>query len=80
VTAPAELRRLRRQLLASAVHKLGERALFELLDELARHHDIGDDIDRRLRRYADRLNPELLRAVGGDRFPPTPLRAVRSHG
>jgi hypothetical protein len=51
------------------------RAVFELFDELARHHGIGDDIDRRLARYAA-LDPAVLAVVGGDRFAAAPLRAV----
>jgi hypothetical protein len=67
--------RLRRQHLAQQVHRLGARVLFELLAELGRHHGIEDDIGRRLERYAE-LDPEVLRALGGDRFPPAPLRLV----
>jgi hypothetical protein len=51
------------------------RLVAELLDELARHHDIADDIDRRLAAYAS-IDPALLAAVGGDRFPASPIRAV----
>jgi hypothetical protein len=68
--------RLRRQHLARCVHRLGARVLFELLDELDRHHDLGGDLDDRLERYANRLSPELLAAVGGDRFAAPPMRAV----
>lgn len=68
-------RRLRRQQLAQQVHRLGARVLFEFLAEIDRYHDLGDDLDQRLERYA-RLEPDVLRAVGGDRFPPSPLRAI----
>jgi hypothetical protein len=57
------------------VHRLGPRVLFELVDELDRVHGLGDDVDRRLERYA-RLDPRLLRALGGDRFPASPTRVV----
>jgi hypothetical protein len=67
--------RLRRQHLARQVHALGARAVFELLDELDRHHGLGDDLDRRLERYAA-LDHDFLAALGGDRFPPLPLRLV----
>jgi hypothetical protein len=67
--------RLRRQRLAERVHRLGARVVFELLDEIARHHDLGDDVDDRLARFAA-LDPAMLRAVGGARFAPVPLRAV----
>jgi hypothetical protein len=49
--------------------------MFELLDEIGRHHDIGEDIDRRLEKYAE-LDPDMLASVGGDRFPESPMRAI----
>ena len=67
--------RLHRQRLVERVHRLGARALFELVDELDRHYGLGDDLDRRLERYA-RLDHRLLAAVGGDRFPASPLRVA----
>jgi len=75
MTAPAELRRLRRQRDAQRLHALGPRVLFELLDELARVHGIEADIDRRLSMFAG-LDTGMLRAVGGDRFPAAPMRLV----
>ena len=57
------------------VHRLGPRVTAELLDEIARHHGIGDDIDRRLARYA-RLDPAILAGIAGDRFPPPPTWVV----
>jgi hypothetical protein len=47
----------------------------ELLDEIGRQHGIEADIEWRLERFAD-LDLEMLRAVGGDRFPAPPLRLV----
>jgi hypothetical protein len=67
--------RLRRQRLAEIVWKGGARVFFEFLDELDRYHGLGDDLDRRLQRYSE-LNPDLLRAVGGDRFPPAPIFCI----
>jgi hypothetical protein len=67
--------RLRRQRSVQALHRLGARVLFELLDEIARHHGLGEDIDQRLERYAG-VDPDLLRAVGGDRFARLPIRIV----
>ena len=70
-------RRLRRQRAIECAHHLGARAIFEFVDELARHHpEIADDIDGRLAAYAERLTPDLLRAIGGDRFPMAPMRAI----
>src|SRR5438067_12461555 len=66
-------RRLRRQRHVEQVHRLGARVLFELVDELDRVHGLGDDLDRRLEAYAG-LDPDLLAAVGADRFPVAPLR------
>lgn len=67
--------RLRRQELARRVHRLGVRVLFELIDEIARRHGLGEDIDARLARYAQ-LDPEVLHKIGGDRFAPIPTRVV----
>jgi hypothetical protein len=67
--------RLRRQHLAGQIYRLGARALFEFLDEIARHHRLGEDIDRRLEKFAS-IDPALLSAVGGDRFAPAPMRLV----
>jgi hypothetical protein len=67
--------RLRRQRLAEPLYRLGSRVVFELLDELARHHGIGDDIDQRLGAYAA-LERDLLRALDGDRFQAGPMPGV----
>jgi hypothetical protein len=66
---------LRRQRQVERICRI-PRLVAELLDEIDRHHGLGADLDRRLERYAA-LDPELLRAVGGDRFPQTPMRLVR---
>lgn len=62
--------------MAAHVHALGARVVFELLDEIGRYHGIANDVDRRLERYAA-LDRGVLRAVGGDRFPPPPVWLVR---
>jgi hypothetical protein len=51
------------------------RLVAELLDEIGRRHNLHDDIDRRLARYAT-LDPGMLHAIGADRFPPPPLHAI----
>jgi hypothetical protein len=68
------LNALRRQ---RAVERLCRtpRLIFELLDELDRHYGLGADLDRRLQRYAA-LDPELLRALGADKFPGLPIRLI----
>ena len=73
---PAVLDSLRLQRGAEHLHSLGSRALAEMLAELARDRcDLADTLDR-LDAWRDGLTPELLRAAGGDRFPPRPLREV----
>jgi len=69
------LRLLRRQREIEAVHRLGARVVGELLDEIARHHGIGDDIDSRLARYAN-IDPRVLWVVGGDHFAALPIHLV----
>ncbi len=68
-TSPASLRRHRQ---IEHVHRLGPRATEELAVEVAN----GEDLDTALEAY-QRLTPELLKATGGDRFPPAPLHEVR---
>ena len=70
------LRRLRGQRRVEFVHTLGARVCFELLDEIARHHGIGEDVDARLARYA-KLDRRLVGATGADRFAAAPIWAVR---
>lgn len=50
----------------------------ELLAEFGREHLIRSATETKLRRYIERLTPSLLRAVGGDRFPVSPIRIVPS--
>ncbi len=62
---------LRRRRQIQHVYGLGHRAVQELVCDVAG----GADLDHALAAYT-RLTPGLLRAVGGDRFPPTPIREV----
>jgi hypothetical protein len=71
----AAIGRLRRQRQIAAIHRLGARAVLELVEELDRYYGLGESLDNRLERYAG-LDLEVLRAVGGDRFPPRPLRGL----
>jgi hypothetical protein len=58
--------RLRLQRQAIALHQLGPRPLAEFIAEIiARHPDLQERVDAYLR-----LTPEVLAAVGADRFPP----------
>ena len=70
ITAEA-ISNLRRQRQIQHVYGLGHRAVHELVRDVAG----GADLDHALATYA-RLTPGLLRAVGGDRFPPAPIRKV----
>ena len=64
---------LRRQRQIEHIHRLGARAVSELLYEVAE----GEDLDRALDAYS-RLTPGLLKALGGDRFPPAPIHEVQT--
>jgi hypothetical protein len=65
---------LRRQLQVERICRI-PRLVAELLDEIARCHDLRDDIDGRLSAYAD-LDHDLLAALGADSFAQRPLRAI----
>jgi hypothetical protein len=69
------LARRRRQRQVERIHALCPRVTFELLDEIARHHHIGADLDHRLQRYAG-IECDILAAVGGDKFAAAPMRLV----
>ena len=64
--------RLKRQRQIEHLHSLGPRAVGELLCEVSE----AEDLDRALKAY-ERLTPELLKALAGDRFPPLPIHAVQ---
>jgi hypothetical protein len=70
-----EARRLRRQQCARQIWRLGDRVLFELVDHIATRFGIEDEVDHLIERYAA-LDPVILRALGADRLPPPPIRAV----
>jgi hypothetical protein len=54
---------------ARAVHRLGARAMAELLTEIAAHYADRYSLDL-LESYAARLTPEMVEAAGADRFAP----------
>jgi hypothetical protein len=69
---PAQLRgpdlfRLQRG--AEHVHRLGTRPLAELLAQIGAEHDCIADILALLDQWRERLAPDTVRLVGGDRFP-----------
>ena len=59
------------------LHALGPRVTAELLAEIGIERSIMPVINAKLRTYAD-IDPEALRAVGGDKFWPSPVREVLS--
>jgi hypothetical protein len=67
--------RARAQRLVDHLATLGSRALGEFLDELGRREGVTAAIRRQLEIYA-KLTPEMLRAVGADRWAPAPTRVV----
>ena len=62
---------LRRQRAAKHLHGLGPRPVLEALVEV----EAGADLDRVLADFA-RLDPETVRQLGGDKFPPAPIHGV----
>ena len=58
------------------VHALGPRVFAEMLDEIAVATGRPDIVADRVEAYS-RLDPEAVRFVGGDKFPPMPLGVVR---
>jgi hypothetical protein len=58
------------------LHRLGPRALFELLAEIGARHLIRVQVEHIVREYADRLDRDTLRSLGGDRMPPVPVHRI----
>ncbi len=57
------------------VHRLGDRVFGELLAEIGAERDITTIIDQKLDAYAE-IEPEVLKAAGGDDFSPVPIHGV----
>ncbi len=57
------------------LHQLGPRPQCELLREIGNRYGCAAFIEERLKVYAE-LDPEIVAALGGDVFPPTPIREV----
>jgi hypothetical protein len=70
------LDRLRLQRGSEHLHLLGPRATAEFLTEIDRRIGGMPCILGILGEYQQRLSPQMLRALGGDRFPARPLRVV----
>ena len=67
--------RVVRARLVEHLHGLGPRATFEFLDELARSHEIGAEVDALLANYRE-LTPQIVAALGARDIPPPPLHEV----
>jgi len=67
---------LRRQHLVRHLHRLGERAVGELLIELGQAHGIEADIVARLERYG-RLSSAIVRALGATNLPQREFLAIK---
>jgi hypothetical protein len=70
-----DLRDRRFQRDAARLHKLGPRALYELLSELGATRLLRTQIEALVARYAG-IDPMALAVTGGDRTQPTTLHAV----
>jgi hypothetical protein len=70
------LESMRFRWLVTQVHRLGPRVVGELLAEIGGEYLIRTAIETKLERYAA-LDPAVVRALGGDRFPKTPLHLVQ---
>ena len=54
------------------LHRLGPRALYEMLTEIGEQRLCRTFIEQRVRRYAE-IDPDHLAALDGDTFPRPPL-------
>jgi hypothetical protein len=77
MTAPTDLRELRFRRDVERLHRLGPRALHALLAELGARRLIRAEVEALVANYVARLDDEMVRAAGGDRFPPRPVYLVR---
>lgn len=73
---PADLRDLRLERAVARLHALGPRVFAEMLREIGASTMHMTTIEQVVERYA-RIDRDALGAVGGDRFTPRPLHAVR---
>ena len=67
---------LRFQRQVEKLHALGSRAVGELLAEIGEQRSCRTFIDQRLEAYS-RLDPEIVKAVDGDKFPRPPIYEVK---
>ena len=74
--APQDLGDARFERAVCRVHRLGSRAMFELLCEIGQARQCRTFIEQRVEDYG-RLDRHVLQAVNGDRMLPVPLHEVR---
>jgi len=69
---------LRRRHLVELIHQIsGVRGFWEFLEELIRHGlVVATEIEERRGRYVQLLDPQFVNALGADRMPHQPIRAV----
>jgi hypothetical protein len=79
-TAAIDLSEIRFARAVARLHRLGPRAVHELLAELGTARMIRTEIEAIVARYLARLDPDTLHAVGGDRFPAPPLHRIGVDG
>ena len=72
---PQALAGLRQESQIERLHRLGPRCLAEMIVEIATATGQPALIADRLQAYAG-LDPELVRYIGGDNFPPMPLQVM----
>jgi hypothetical protein len=65
------------QAFSRRVRSFGARVFYEIITEISRSLQAGEVVFGIVERYAERLDADLLRVTGGDRFPPGPMRSVR---
>jgi hypothetical protein len=75
MSAPIELADLRFRRDVARLHRLGPRAVYELLSELGARQLLRTEIEQLVARYS-RIDPLAMRLAGGDRMPPIPMRAL----
>jgi hypothetical protein len=82
VAALRERNRRRSRLIAQLrqIYALGPRATVEFIHGFPNFAGEIDLIEELAERYCARLDPALLRATGGDRFPATPIRLIGARG
>ncbi len=69
---PQALASVRHERNVEHVHALGPRPLYEMLAEIAIATGEPGIVADRVEAYAE-LNPELIRAIGANHFPPPPM-------